>query len=359
MNKRKLLLYPYDITSLHFLQYSEVFTNNLIVEVVSPAGWGYVGKDAGDSVGIRTGVMVTNDFDAALSKVDGILLVESIYELDEDTFSFSIQKALEVKKEVITARKFERELLEKYRHDISNLYTQEKINIQVKADKTLVNRIKKPIVVVMGSGDRCNKFDIQLIVRDIFMRYGYNVTQIGSKGFSNYYGFYSFPEFVFDKNIDLSEKVIQFNHYISYLDKSETSDVIILGVPGGISPYDEKYNNGFGEINYIVSNAINADYVIFSSIFTDYAQKYFTSLPEILKYKFNYELDSVFLSNAYVNWDATNDLQSLIYTTLDKTFVSDAATNIGVYSIYDDSHVSAFEKKLIETLGGYGDYEEL
>lgn len=359
MSERKLLLYPYDITNLHFLQFSGKFTDNQITEVIAPEGWGYVGKDAGENIGVKTGLIVEGDFKSALYRVDGVLLTESIYDLDEEHIVHVIRRAVEAGKALVVTRELSKELLGKFKDSINNLYAHEMTYFQSKIEKMPTNLIEKPIVVVTGSGGRSNKFDTQLLLRDIFMRHGYRVTQIGSKRYSNYYGFHDIPSFVFDYGISISDKIKQFSQYVYYLDKTECSDVIVIGIPGGISPYDEQYHNYFGEINYIVSNAINADYVIFNSILTDYPQKYFALLPQIFKYKYNYTLDCIFLSNAYINWDATNDLQTLIYTTLNKEIVSKNADKENVYSVYDERHIEAFERQLMDTLEGYGEYEKL
>ncbi len=41
----RALMYPYDISLLHMIMHK--FPDFEIIEVASPNGWGYVGKDAG------------------------------------------------------------------------------------------------------------------------------------------------------------------------------------------------------------------------------------------------------------------------------------------------------------------------
>ena len=49
-------MYPYDISLLHMIMHK--FPDFEIIEVASPNGWGYVGKDAGSKIGIETGIIV-------------------------------------------------------------------------------------------------------------------------------------------------------------------------------------------------------------------------------------------------------------------------------------------------------------
>ena len=47
----RALMYPYDISLLHMIMHK--FPDFEIIEVASPNGWGYVGKDAGSKIGIE------------------------------------------------------------------------------------------------------------------------------------------------------------------------------------------------------------------------------------------------------------------------------------------------------------------
>lgn len=47
----RALMYPYDISLLHMIMHK--FPDFEIIEVASPNGWGYVGKDAGSKMGVE------------------------------------------------------------------------------------------------------------------------------------------------------------------------------------------------------------------------------------------------------------------------------------------------------------------
>lgn len=53
-----------------------------------------------------------------------------------------------------------------------------------------------PIISVMGVGYNVSKFDVQLYLREMFLKKGYKVAQIGTKKISNIMGVYSIPDFM-------------------------------------------------------------------------------------------------------------------------------------------------------------------
>lgn len=352
----KVLIYPYDITNLHFIQYSGEDNDNIIVSVVSPRGWGYDGEDAGKKIGVTTDIIVENDLIGNLEKVDTLIFVDSILELDDAHIEWCIKNACLMNKRIIILRDVNQNITDKY-NGILDLYNRnEKFNVNKKKKELLIKEIDKPIVLVIGSGERCGKFDVQLLIRNIFINNGYSVTQIGSKKDSEYYGFHSIPQAMFENEISDTEKVYFFNQYIANLCNTENSDVIVIGVPGGVCPYDTRYHNNFGVLNYLISNAIIPDYVVYNSVYCDYPEKYLAEIREMIKYRFGYTVDAVFISNFYINRDATNDFRKLVYMTLDNKFVHNTCSKISAFSVFDKKDRENFEKEILETLRGYQEY---
>lgn len=223
---------------------------------------------------------------------------------------------------------------------------------------TEIKKIDKPVVLVIGTGDRTNKFDIQLIVRECFQKKGYTVSQIGTKGYCEYLGFHSFPNFMYS-NLQVTDRILGFNHYIYELSKSENADVIIIGVPGGLMPYSEKYNNDFGYLNFMVSNAVVPDYVVLATTYVDYNRDYINAIVDSLRYKYEYDVDAVFIGNSSINWDVTESLDTLTYVTLDKNFIDEEVRKCNAYSVYDSDSIKQFSEQLINTLVGYDNYPTL
>ncbi len=359
---KKIMLYPYDISNLHLLQYQDANAQLYkVAYVVSPRGWGYTGEDAGKKVGIETNYIVKDQFEYNLKKSDVLMIIDSRICLEDSEIEKYIKIASDMGKEVILLKEINEEIIKKYHEsiiDIRSIDSKLKMDLKLKEQDNIIYDIKKPIVLVLGTGEQCYKFTTQILLREIFKANGYNVTQIGTKDDSYYYGFHPFPQFMLKNQISDKDKIIYFNHYVKALSENEESDVIIIGVPGGIEKYDNKYLNDFGVLNYLVSNAISPDFVVFNSMYVDYPEKYFPLINNSLKYKYNYALDAIFLTNSMVNWDATEDFQKLVYLTLDNNFVHETAKQFNVYTLFNEGDRKRFEQHILSTLEGYGKYEE-
>lgn len=336
----KCLIYPYDISLLHMALHN--FDDFSVKEIASPSGWGFVGEDAGYKIGIQTGFMVKDKYDVCWNQIDKLLLMPSILQLSGS----------EIQAVVNLAEKFDVEVVDlrvPKKHELKS-----KTNILERELK----KIEIPIVLVIGTGNRTNKFDVQLIIRESFQQNGYNVSQVGTKDYCEYLGFHSFPEFMYSEK-SVTERIIMFNHYIYELSKKEKADVIVIGVPGGLAPYSEKYLNDFGYLNFMVSNAIKPDYVALTTSCVDYNEEYINSLTTSLQYKYEYDVDAVFIGNSYINWEATESLDKLMHVTLSADYVKREAEKCNAYSVYQKDHVECFTKHLLDTLSGYSDYSAL
>lgn len=292
---------------------------------------------------IETGIIVKHEQEIEFNQIEKLFLMPSIISLDDKCFRTIIDKAKSLNIEIIDMRNNGNDVCLK-RDD--KLYGTE------------IKKIDKPVVLVIGTGDRTNKFDIQLIVRECFQKKGYTVSQIGTKGYCEYLGFHSFPNFMYS-NLQVTDRILGFNHYIYELSKSENADVIIIGVPGGLMPYSEKYNNDFGYLNFMVSNAVVPDYVVLATTYVDYNRDYINAIVDSLRYKYEYDVDAVFIGNSSINWDVTESLDTLTYVTLDKNFIDEEVRKCNAYSVYDSDSIKQFSEQLINTLVGYDNYPTL
>ena len=334
----RTLIYPYDISLLHMITHK--FPNFEIVEAVSPNGWGYVGKDAGSKIGVETGVLVKHEQEIDFNRIEKMFLMPSIIPLEDKHFQAMIDKAHSLNIDIVDMRCNGNDVCLKRNEELYG---------------TEIKKIDKPVILVIGTGDRTNKFDIQLIIRECFNKTGYTVSQIGTKGYCEYLGFHSFPNFMYS-NLPVTDRIIGFNHYIYEISKSESADAIIIGVPGGLMPYSEKYNNDFGYLNFMVSNAITPDYVILATTYVDYNKDYISAIIESLRYKYEYDVDAVFIGNSSINWDVTETLDTLTHVTLDKDYIDEEVKKCDAYSVYELDSIKRFGEQLISTLVGYDSY---
>lgn len=360
---RKFVLYPYDVSSLHILLHKSMINilSEDIIECVAPRGWGYDNEDAGYKVGIDTGILVKSDFNSLVNDIDVLIITDSILPMPNIDIVEKIEKVLNKNKRVIVLRKtdtdFENQLAKKS-YIRSNLESYMGNHIKLYNDieiiDTSIEEIPAPIVLVLGAGERCCKFDVQLELREALLRKGYVLTQIGSKNYCEYFGFHSFPDFMLDHSeYAEKEKIIGFNKYIKQLYMQEKPDVIIIGVPGGIFPFDEYFHNNFGITNFYVSSAIVPDYVIFNALYVDALSEYLETVKMRLYGKYDYEADQIFISNFALNYATSKSDKKLAYLTCKTSSVLEKTNGLDIYNIYDGNGKRESMHKLIDTLQEY------
>lgn len=159
-------------------------------------------------------------------------------------------------------------------------------------------RITAPVVFVAGTTPYTEKFHVQLALRKRLIDDGYKVSQIGSKSYSNLFGFHSYPSFM-NGNMDNTQKIISFRKYVKYIEMKEQPDLIVIGIPGGIMAVNKKHHFDFGVTAYMISQAIEPDYVIMNMLYSKgYTAEQLEEIRQVCRFRLNFEIDSFHLSNA-------------------------------------------------------------
>lgn len=80
-------------------------------------------------------------------------------------------------------------------------------------------------------------------------------------------------------------------------------------------PYDADHPNGFGIVNYLVSNAINVDYALLSLSYNEYDESFWNFVINYMKFRYEYPVQSFHLTNIFhdIYGDERNDRERLIY----------------------------------------------
>jgi len=251
------------------------------------------------------GDKITTDWSSVAAEADAILLVQGIEDFEH---YLNIIQAFQFKDIYI-----ESELLGEFDFagasvKINTLSKPSEIAPQTTAEK--IFDIDIPVISIMSFGVESGKFNLQLLVREFFIRSGYNVLQYGTKKISPLFGFNSLPDFIFE-NISFSEKIIRLNHLIYKEAMAVNPDVIIIGAPGGIMPYNKYLNNYFGEIPLIIAKAFQIDINIISTYFIEDSPKrkeYFRSLRKLCIETFGCESTIFNFSNAYASFNREKNI---------------------------------------------------
>lgn len=224
MEKEKMLIYPFDYEMIPALNHIIAEGKYEISGVVSFAGWGYVGKDAGNIIyGNKNGIIIEDDFYSNLDKCDVVLFCET----DNEIINFidilqKIQKAIEQKKNVVCFKKIKdserKKLTELARQNgvYFKIYSNEvesSINYDMKRLLKLSDFIT-PIIFVMGISENTNKYGVELGIHKNFTDNGYKSVLIGSKSYGSFFGDYAIPSFMYDNSVMDYEKPLLFNKYV-------------------------------------------------------------------------------------------------------------------------------------------------
>jgi peptide maturation system protein (TIGR04066 family) len=360
----KLAVYPYDLEFTPVLRHSDMLKDYDIVKLISPKGWGLSGLDCGTlDGGAELGMIIEEDFDEAIKMCQSVLFLYSFNEKYSHDKEFirnmvteKIYKAIEAGKNIVCDVKLGMDTI----NTIKELCSVKGVrfnNISAIGDPDNSNLIKipgehrvsieTPVVFVMGLSDQTNKFEIQLALREALIQKGYKVSQIGTRNICELLGFHAFPHFMFGNSYEESEKIVLFSHYVKNLEMTEKPDVIIIGVPGGIMPFNNIVTNKFGITAFEVSNAVLPDYVIFSILYEEFDEKYFQMLDETMSYKFGFEIDCFNLSNVKFDWAASEMDKDVSFITLNSGFIDKEIKN---FSGVKKPVINAMSKEGIEIM---------
>lgn len=368
----RLLIYPYDMEFTPVLRHRSLLTEYDISCLISPNGWGFTGKDAGIADrGPDIGITVSSDFEKALDLCDTVMIVESYLPFDFEKYIFKkIISAVKSKKNIICSLNLNKEAIEeissmcncegvyfKY-YDGNQSFLSEDIVIEDES----IEEIDIPVILTVGIDEKTNKFEIQLALRDKIQKSGYKVSQIGTRPYCEMMGFHPFPSFMYGNEISDVNKVLMFNRYIKNIEKTEEPDVIIIGVPGGVMPYNRMITNKFGLLAFEVSQAVIPDVVIASLLYEDCKPEGFDEYTNLFKYKLGFEVDFFNISNMQFDWLKATEEYVKSYISLDYKFIDEKKVKYGnnaipVFNILNEDDSDTIVKQTIDKLTGYADVQ--
>ncbi|EPR11661.1 TIGR04066 family peptide maturation system protein [Ruminiclostridium papyrosolvens] len=370
MENKKVLIYPYDSGFTPILRHRQFLVGYEIVSLVSPGGWGLKGRDSGDAdKSGHTGLNVTADFDEALELCDIVMIVDSEKHLDFQKYIMpKVFTAAEHGKDITVTAQLRDEDLKTISQKCKeagvgfkylNYPENHKKFPTITVENEFLYNINTPVVFVLGIGERTSKFEIQLSLREKFLSEGYKVSQIGTRGYCELLGFHSFPEFMFNGTLPETNKIVFFNHLIKKIENDEQPDVIIIGIPGGIMPFNNNLTNRFGILAYEVSQALPSDSAIFSCHYAEYDNNYFKGLSDLVKYRLGFEVGCYNISNVMFDWVNSKQENKNIYTTLDSTYIDEklnlySKMEIPVFNVQNTDSAGNMSEHIISKLADYG-----
>ncbi|MCT4625460.1 TIGR04066 family peptide maturation system protein [Halodesulfovibrio sp.] len=335
--KEKTLVYPFDKHFAVMLRKKNILATQCdFTELVSPAGWGLSGLDAGMvDFGSTCGIIVHADFNEALRRVDTVFFTESDHMIDKETLILpKIKLSIEKNKNIICALELtesECKLLASTAKENGVVFTYCRDNQQrnqidlISEEQLLLRTINTPVVMVLGTIEDVGKFTAQVSFAEYLQDIGYKVSVIGSRGWSHLICEHSVPSFMFDKNYHEHEKVVLFNNFVKKIELEEKPDVIIIGVPGGLIQMSQQQTNRFGITAFEMINAVPPDATFISTYCEKYTKEHILKLRTLIENRFSIEVVGFLINNTavdYTSFDSTSKLSTLTVSpeTVDESY---------------------------------------
>ena len=175
--------------------------------------------------------------------------------------------------------------------------------------------INIPTILVAGIGENCDKFSVQLAVREFFQVECDSILQFGTKDYCELFGFRPLPDFLFRPG-DISKKIVSLNHYIYQESRRLKPDLLILGIPGGFSYMTMEKPKKFGELAFCISNAVMADACILSVYCNEYQEYQLNKIKSTASGKLGCEINSVHMANRKIILDTDAGEEQVSFLTL-------------------------------------------
>ncbi|SHI22949.1 peptide maturation system protein, TIGR04066 family [Sporobacter termitidis DSM 10068] len=368
MEKEKIIVYPCSREFLPVLsaiiEYSDTYE---VISVVTPKAWLEEGADAGtlDRRG-PIGISVTNDFYAKLQECDTVVIPDSENAgLLADDIAQKMNDTLDHQKNIICCIPLDPAMAERLqkRADKQNTYF-----LYCRSETTgfsFSNRLYKPYTPVVCVGDMLtglNAFDILVNLHEQMKQNGFRPLSISANVNSGILGHHFLPDFLQKPGLSEERKIFGFSHYIERLEEEYRPDILLVQIPQGMLKYSNRIPNGFGIRAFLMAQALFPDYFILCIPFEDYKGDCFGPLSDNFKHRFGYTIDAVALSNARINYSASNLQRRIELNYVNQEEVKKKAEELKRDSevpVFCFSEKEAMAEALLRTLESYSEIAAL
>jgi len=363
-------VYPYSSEFDPLIRHANLLDPSFqIVALIAPTGWGMTGKQITNEAQDGKWI-VASEFEPFLSNIDTVFIPD--FHVDENVETKIIKK-LEVVipnlQRIICAanlavrnKEHLKALCVQSGCMFEDLNTQRELEeyglVKQIAQHPSIHPINTPILVISGLWEETDKFELSLALREMFVKDGYNITQIGSRNCCELFGFHSFPDFMFDKHTDATDKIVYFNQWIKRLESIEKPDIIVLAVPGALQNLSEQVTRGFGVLPHIVFQAVVADFFLFCTMYGADSIEPLQELSTMCKHKFGCEIDMFHMANTYFDLIASEMNKQAVLNRVYRETVSQAIEEncknspIPIVNALDQPSLDVLYRSIINKLSG-------
>ena len=342
---KKLMVYPLTRETMPLLRYSAMLSDyDQVISVIEKGSGALDDKNiAYIDGGTKLNTKVFSDFQEALPLADDVLFSSEVYDVSNCLKNFKLSK--EAGKNIIVDEEFSAKL-DIDCSDCTILHYQQ-YSSDVKSDQKLL-KIPVPTVLVIGQGQNCNKFDIQMALRAKFQELGYKSSQVGTKYYSALFGCHTLPLL---PDEPLWRKIMLYNRYFKEIVDKEKPDVLIVGAPGGTMPIDKWNNELFGETAIAISKSLEPDASVFSLYMTEKVDDLCNRIIEHSRYALGAPVDCFHISNTRLFFE--QDMRTISYLSTDYSKALkglSAGDNVKLFNVFIKDSLDDALEGIVEQL---------
>ena len=252
----------------------------------------------------------TTSYEAVINECDIVILCDNYRGLLTDKYIRIIEYTLQHGKEIFALPVVESQV------DFSDYKGQYRILEHLPENQGIeeahspvkhIRRINTPIIGIVGQGECCGKFENQILVKTVLDE-NYETIAITSNPLGALFGHYTTPSILFEE-MSFTQKIIKYNQYVRGVEESNNPDAIVLGIPGGIAPYNARSSNNFAEYPLVVSSAVPIDLGVLCVYYNaSFSQD--SALKEMIHYckgRFEIQLGAISVSSTYCDFSTVDD----------------------------------------------------
>lgn len=348
-----VIVYPFDETFLpvlHFLSEDPTFKSE--ISLISPRGWGLVGKKY--NYGKKT-FIVESDFKKNVNECSEIWIVNSRYDLNVKKYIIPLINNVDDKKIIICRRLSinEKDEINKNLKTCKVIFANESnIDLSEELNEHLFH-ISVPVVFVAGVTESTDKFKVQLHLYSELSKIGYNVGLLSSSPESILCGIPTLPELLYDEQISTKRKILLLNQFIKKYELCSKPEILIIGVPGEILMLSNYYIGHGGAISHIISQTVSADSVILCSMYNEISSSNLIDIGDQISKRLGSNVKYHAVTNKTLNYEETESEKRISYLTLSNDFVLKNSENYihdNIYFSFLDKDIKRMTSDIIEEL---------
>ncbi len=351
----QIAIYPYNDSYSSVVRHQKLMNNMRVKSLVSPKGWGFNGNRIKTSDGE---LIVSDDFISEIESCSVVWFVDdAAIPLPKSLLRARLLDALKQNKKILFTRNSGTDeedikknippgkeiVIETKRYDCSNLGNS-------------CFSINTPVIFVLGLTENTDKYEVQVALREQFIRKGYRISSVSSRRDSDILGMHPLPAFLFDDCTSETEKILMYNHLIKQIEQNENPDVIIIGIPGGAFPFSKNRHNHFGITAFEIANAVTCDCAVFCSPYLNYSLdlSFFSRISDEIAGKMGFSVDYYHIAaRTYDYLFALPSDNDFSWVTLDEAFIESKIKSYNrnnVFNLLNHTQTEALAERIIENL---------